>query len=194
MRESGRLDTAINEYEKSIRDAVRLMLECGYTRIAFFSEQIRDVMPRIQRRDSYLAAMSALAPSEAGPYVYEFDRRDPASCLSSLEDYRSAFPGERLAILSVNGATGQQLLMTMKSLNLQPGRDLGLCTFDDWAVFSLADVTTIRLQTEKVGAAAAQMLLERIGESLPDAAPARSMELPTELIVRSSVVRVGQRG
>ena len=109
-------------------------------------------MPRIQRRDSYLAAMSALAPSEAGPYVYEFDRRDPASCLSSLEDYRSAFPGERLAILSVNGATGQQLLMTMKSLNLQPGRDLGLCTFDDWAVFSLADVTTIRLHGTPNGA------------------------------------------
>ena len=193
LREGGRLDTAINEYEKSIRDAVRLMLECGYTRIAFFSEEIRDVMPRIQRRDGYLAAMKALAPAEAGPYVYEFDRHEPDSCGDCLQAFRSAFPGERLALLSVNGATGQELLMTMKALRLWPGRDLGLCTFDDWSIFSLADVTTIRLQTERVGAAAAQMLLERITGTAENV-PARSMELPTELILRSSTVKGGEWG
>ena len=193
LREGGRLDTAINEYEKSIRDVVRLMLECGYTRIAFFSEEIRNVMPRIQRRDGYLAAMKALAPVEAGPYVYEFDRHDPKGCGDCLQAFRSAFPGERLALLSVNGATGQELLMTMKALRLWPGHDLGLCTFDDWSIFSLADVTTIRLQTERVGAAAAQMLLERITGTAENV-PARSMELPTELILRSSTVKGGEWG
>lgn len=193
LRENGRLDTAINEYEKSIRDAVRLMLECGYTRIAFFSEEIRDVMPRIQRRDGYLAAMRALAPAEAGPHVYEFDRHGADGCRACLESFRAAFPGERLAVLSVNGATGQQLLMTMKELGLWPGRDLGLCTFDDWEVFSLADVTTIRLQTEQVGAAAAQMLLERI-VGTAESIPVRSMALPTELIVRSSTAASEERG
>lgn len=188
LRESGRLDTAINEYEKSIRDAVRLMLSCGYTRIAFFSECIRDVMPRIQRRDGYVAAMRALAPAEAGPYLYEFDRREDKSCRDCVESFRNRFPDERIAILSVNGVTGQQLLMTMKELGLPLGRDLGLCTFDDWMVFPLADVTAIRLQTEAVGAAAAQMLLERIGGAVDSAVPARGIELPSELIVRGSTV------
>lgn len=187
LRQDGCLDTALNEYEKCVRDSIRLMLECGYTRIAFFSEQIRDVMPRIQRRDSYLAAMRALAPAEAGPRVYEFDRKDPASCRESLEAYRSAFPGERIAILSANGATGRQLLLTMKAQGLKPGRELGLCTFDDWDIFALTGVTAIRLQTEAVGAAAARMLLERIGGALGNTA-ARSTQLQTELVVRESTV------
>ena len=188
LRRGGELDTAINEYEKCIRESIRLMLGCGYAHIALFSEQIRDVMPRIQRRDSYLSAMRALAPAECGPYVYEFDRHDPVSCRRCVEEYRAAFPGERLAILSVNGATGQQLLTTLKEMGLHTGYELGLCTFDDWSVFSLADVTAIRLQTEAVGEAAARMLLERIGVALPVGAAARSMELPTQLMVRGSTV------
>ena len=83
--------------------------------------------------------------------------------------------------------------MAMKALRLWPGHDLGLCTFDDWSIFSLADVTTIRLQTERVGAAAAQMLLERITGTAENV-PARSMELPTELILRSSTVKGGEWG
>ena len=188
LRRVGELDTAQNESERCIRESVRLMLGCGYTRIALFSEEIRDVMPRIQRRDSYLAAMRALAPETAGPYLYEFARHDPAGCRRCVEAYRTAFPGERIAILSVNGATGQELLMAAKALGLSFGSEIGLCTFDDWNIFSLAGVTAIRLQTEEVGAAAAKMLLERIGAELPAGAAARSMELPTELVVRASTV------
>ena len=185
LRESGRLDTAINEYEKSTREAIGRMLGCGYTRVALFSESIRDVMPRIQRREGYRMAMHSLAP-ELEPLVYEFDRHDPDGCRACLEAYRSAYPGERIAVLSVNGATGQQLLTTVKALGLRFGAELGLCTFDDWAIFSLADVTAIRLQTEEVGAAAARMLLERISGQVPAGVPARAMELPTEMIVRGS--------
>lgn len=188
LRDGG-LDTAINEYERCIREAVRLMLECGYTRIALFSEQIRNVMPRIQRREGYLSAIRALTPAGVEPCVYEFDRRDPAGCRACVRAYREAFPNERLAILSVNGATGQNLLLTMKELGLVPGTDLGLCTFDDWEIFSLSDVTAIRLQTEAVGEAAARMLLERISGAVPVEAAGRSMELPTKLVVRASTVK-----
>ncbi len=191
LRRGGELDTALNEHEKCIRDSIRLMLDCGYTRIALFSEQIRDVMPRIQRRDSYWTAMHALAPETAGPYVYEFDRHDPDGCRRCVEEFRAAFPGERIAILSVNGTTGQELVMTLKGMGLRLGEEIGLCTFDDWAVFSLADVTAIRLQTEAVGEAAARMLLERIGAAAPMGTASRSMELPTELVVRGSTVSVG---
>ena len=191
LRRAGCLDTAINEYEQCIRDSIRLMLDCGYTRIAFFTEQIRAVMPRIQRRDSYIAAMHSLAPEGAGPYLYEFDRFDPAGCRVCLEAFRAAFPGERLAILAVNGATGGELLTAAKALGLRFGAEIGLCTFDDWAIFPLADVTAVRLQTEAVGEAAARMLLERIGGAAPKGAVPRSMELTAELIVRSSTVPEG---
>ena len=186
LRHAAGLDTAINEHESCTRDSIRLMLDCGYTRIAFFTEQIREVMPRIQRRDSYIAAMRALAPAGTEPCVYEFDRFDPSDCRRALEAYRAAFPDERLAILSVNGATGEQLLITAKELGIRFGRELGLCTFDDWAVFPLSDVTAIRLQTEAVGEAAARMLLERMGALFPTAA--RSAELEAKLIIRDSTV------
>ena len=191
LRRVGCLDTALNEYGQCIRDSIRMMLDCGYTRVAFFTEQIREVMPRIQRRDSYIAAMRSLTPEGAGPYVYEFDRFDPAACRESLEAYRAAFPGERLGILAVNGATGECLLMAAKELGLRFGPTIGLCTFDDWAIFPLADVTAVRLQTEAVGEAAARMLLERIGGAVPKGAAPRCTELSTELIIRSSTVPEG---
>ena len=82
----------------------------------------------------------------------------------------------------------------MKELGLRFGRELGMCTFDDWDIFSLADVTAIRLQTEAVGEAAARMLLERIGSAVPKGAAARSTELTTKLIVRGSTVPMGAEG
>ncbi len=194
LRLSGRLDTVINEYETCIRDSIRLMLDCGYTRIAFFTEQIQEVMPRIQRRDSYFAAMRSLAPEGAGPFLYEFDRFDPVGCRRSLEAYRAAFPGERIAILAVNGVTGRQLLKAAKELGFRFGEQIGLCTFDDWAIFSLADVTAIRLQTEEVGEAAARMLLERIGSAQPENMAPRSVELTTGLIVRHSTAKAPTGG
>ena len=193
LRRGGELDTAINEYDQCVRDSIRLMLDCGYTRIVFFTEQVREVMPRIQRRDSYLAAMRELAGEEAGACVYEFDRFDPNACRACVEACRAAYPGERIGILSVNGVTGQELLAALKTLGLRPGAELGLCTFDDWGIFSLADVTAIRLQTEAVGEMAARMLLERIGAPTRGAV-ARSMELSTQLIVRGSTVPMGAEG
>ena len=81
--------------------------------------------------------------------------------------------------------------MAAKELGLRFGPTIGLCTFDDWAIFPLADVTAVRLQTEAVGEAAARMLLERIGGAVPKGAAPRCTELSTELIIRSSTVPEG---
>ena len=180
------LDEAINDYERCTYEAVRLLFSRGYTRLAFFTELPRNVTPRIQRREGFLRAIRLLAPADTDGSVYEFDRYVPGACRECLERFQAAFPGERLAILAVNGATGRQLVMTMKEMGLTAGEDLGLCTFDDWDIFSLADVTAIRLQTEEVGAAAAQMLLERISGSVPATQPGRSRQLASELVVRKS--------
>lgn len=181
LRLDGQLDTVVNRHESAIRESLRLMLARGYTRLAFCTELMREVTPRLRRRDSYLTAMAELAP-ELPPLLREFDRRDAAACRAVIEGLR--VPGERTAILAVNGATGQALLLAMKALGLRPGRDLGFCTFDDWTAFQLADVTAIRLQSEAVGAAAARLLLERIagGADAP-----RCLALETELIIRSSI-------
>lgn len=182
----GKLDTVISEYRDSITECVRMMRDCGYTKIALFTEQIRNVMPRIQRRDAFLEATSVSERSR--PEVYEFYTEEDGSCLRCLQDYTSRYSGERKAVLCVNGVTAMHVLRALREMNITPGYDFGLCTFDDWSWFSLIPpgITAIRQETEELGAHAAELLLERVrGEREPDS-PAVNIELATTFHRRGS--------
>ena len=185
----GKLDTVINEYHQSTTDCVNLMLRCGYRKIAFFSERIRSVMPRIQRRNSFFAVFSGRR-DDAEPFLYEYSREEEGDCLRCVKDFAGRFPGERVAILAVNGVTALHVLRAMQEAGITPGYDFGLCTYDDWSWFSLISpgISAIRQETEKLGARAAELLLERLrGERAIDA-PAVNIELPTTYVQRGSLV------
>jgi LacI family kdg operon repressor len=190
LRTPGRLDTVISEYHKSITDCVLLMLQYGYRKIAFFTESIRSVMPRIQRRDSFFNAFSGRRDG-AEPLLYEFSVEKDGDCLQCITDFVRKYPGERIAILSVNGVTAIHILRAMQQAGITPGYDFGLCTFDDWGWFSLMSpgITAIRQETELLGSRAAELLLERLrGERLAEG-PAVSIELPTTFMLRGSLVK-----
>jgi DNA-binding LacI/PurR family transcriptional regulator len=65
--------------------------------------------------------------------------------------------------------------------------DLSLAAFDDtsWATFLDPPLTTIRQPTDELGAAAAQLLIERVEERYTG--PARSIVLQPELVERRSI-------
>ena len=185
----GKLDTVINEYHQSTTDCVNLMLRYGYRKIAFVSERIRSVMPRIQRRDSFFAVFSGRR-DDAEPFLYEYSREEEGDCLRCVKDFAGRFPGERVAILAVNGVTALHVLRALQEAGITPGYDFGLCTYDDWSWFSLISpgISAIRQETEKLGARAAELLLERLrGERAIDA-PAVNIELPTTYVQRGSLV------
>jgi len=189
LRTQGKLDTVISEYRKTTKDCVEMMSACGYRRIAFFSESIRSIMPRIQRRDSFFEAFSERRDG-VQPYLYEFSAETEGECLRCLKEFRQRFPGERIAILSVNGVTAMHVLRAMQQAGITPGYEFGFCTFDDWRWFSLISpgITAIRQKTEQLGSSAANLLLERLrGERAYDA-PAVEIELPTDFITRGSLV------
>lgn len=189
LRLHGKLDTVINEYHRSTTECVERMLNCGYRRIAFFTERIGSVMPRIQRRDSFFAAFSGRR-DDAEPFLYEYSRDVEGDCLRCVKDFAGRFPGERIAILSVNGMTALHVLCAMQEAGISPGYDFGMCTFDDWRWLSLISpgISAIRLETDQVGARAAKLLLERLrGERAIDA-PAVGIELPTSFVERGSLV------
>ena len=189
LREPGRLDTVISEYHGSILRCVEMIVRCGYRKIAFFTETVHSVMPRIQRRESFFSAFDSRQDG-AEPFLYEFDTASADDCRRCLMDFHGRFPGERIAILSVNGVTAMHVLHAMREEGLEPGYEFGFCTFDDWSWFSLIPpgITAIRQETQQLGSRAAELLLERVrGERNPED-PAVSIELPTGFIVRGSLV------
>ena len=187
LTRQGKLDTVISEYHQSISDCVALMLRYGYSRIAFFTERIRSVMPRLQRRASYLESFSG---KKNGPLIYEFSEETEGDCLRCVKDFRRQFSGERIAILAVNGVTAMHVLHAMQQAGITPGYEFGFCTFDDWSWFSLISpgITAIRMETEQLGAKAAELLLSRLRGERPLNAPAMHIELPTTFVERGSLV------
>ena len=119
------------------------------------------------------------------------ERLAEGDCLRCVKDFRARFPGERIAVLAVNGVTAMDVLCAMQQAGITPGYDFGFCTFDDWSWFSLISpgITAVRMETKQLGARAAELLLERLRGEREDDAPAVNVELPTTFVERGSLVR-----
>ena len=161
LQREGELDTVISEYRHSTMDCVELMLRYA------------------GKRDG------------AEPFLYEFSRENEGDCLRCVQDFRARFPGERIAVLAVNGVTAMDVLCAMQQAGITPGYDFGFCTFDDWSWFSLISpgITAVRQETKQLGARAAELLLERLRGEREDNAPAVNVELPTTFMERGSLMR-----
>lgn len=183
---SDRIDTVTTPNKSTAYDCVRFLLAQGYTKVAFFSEIIGHISPRILRRQGYEQAVRDLTENE--PETYEFSADDAGSCKSCLRVFRRKYPEERIAILSSNGASAQKMLVAMKDLGIEPGYDFGFCTFDDWNWLQIArpGISAVALATGDVGAKSAELLLERISGKRPSGARAVSVEIPAHFIVRES--------
>ena len=191
LMQKGRLDTVASTDRQSAFDSVSFLLNCGYTKVAFFSEGNRQITPRLLRCRGYIEAVEKICPQDAAPIIYEFDKSDPDSCRRCVVDFRSRFPDERIAILSVNGTTTPHILLAFQAEGLSLGWYYGLCTFDDWTWLRLAPpgITSVALSTEQIGEEAARLLLERISGKRPQDAPAAYIEIPTKLNVRGSTLK-----
>ena len=185
---SDKIDTVTTPSKSAAYDCVRFLLGQGYTRVAFFSETIGHISPRILRRQGYEEAVRDLAGPGVEPETYEFSGEDIDSCKSCLRVFRRKYPNERIAAFSANGASAQRLLVAMKEQGIEPGYDFGFCTFDDWNWLQIAKpgISAVALATVDVGAKAAELLLERISGRRPAGAKAVTVEIPSHFVVRES--------
>lgn len=192
LMSSDEIDTVTVPNESSAYDCVRFLLERGYARVGFFTETVGTIAPRILRRRGYERAVMEL--TGAGPEVYEFAPEDTEGCKSCLCSFLEKFPGEPVALLSSNGASARSLLIAMGELGIEPGRELGFCTFDDWDWLKIArpGVSAVAMASETVGAKAAELLLERMSGERPQGTKAVSLELPTRLMIRDSTPSLGK--
>ena len=184
-----RIDTVISADKEAAWDCVEYLRRCGYTRIAYFTEGDGLIMPRLRRREGYERAIAALCPGQT-PLIYSYDAKAPGACAAAVRAFLDAFPGERKAILSVNGVTAQHLITALQEAQTELGYALGFITFDDWFWLKLTTpgISAVALASEKVGAEAAKMLLRRIEAPEGETLPAELRELPAALHIRASTV------
>ena len=183
------IDTVISADKEAAWNCVEHLRRCGYTRIAYFTEGDGLIMPRLRRREGYERAIAALCPGQL-PLIYSYDAKAPGACAAAVRAFLDAFPGERKAILSVNGVTAQHLITALQEAQTELGYALGFITFDDWFWLKLTTpgISAVALASEKVGAEAAKMLLRRIEAPEGEALPAELRELPAALHIRASTV------
>ena len=95
------------------------------------------------------------------------------------------------ALFVANAALALGVMIELRARGLRPGIDIGLLCFDDapWAPLVDPPISVVVQPAYQVGARAAELLVQRIGGR--SKAPARTVVLPTELVVRASSLRPG---
>ena len=188
LMDSSGMDTVASPNQQAACEATRFLLDRGYSRVAFFSETVGTVSPRILRQRGYVEAIGRYAPAGTESETFEFGTDDVSGCVDCLKSFMEKYPGRRLAVLSSNGTTAQSLLLAANELGLEFGYDLGMCTFDDWSLLRIArpGITAVAQRTGEVGAQAARLLMERLNGSRPEDSPPVTVMISTTLMVRDS--------
>lgn len=169
-------------------DAARMVTEkllaLGYDRVVFMTEPMEGITPRLERWQGYRAAMRA---ADREPELLELSMEDEEACIRALAAL-TARRGSRTALLCANGVAAMRGCLALQALKVEPGRDFGLCAFDDWPWLQLArpGTSTVRLATEEQGAAAARLLLGRIDGDTALGPEPQHILIPAQLILRGS--------
>ena len=184
----GKIDYVCAANREMAKRCVEHLSECGYEKIALFSETIGNISTRLRRCEGYLDGLREYYPNDTTPSIFEYIRRSEDDCTEKLRDFIADEPEKRHAILTVNGVSCQHVLIAGQTLGIQFGKDFGLCSFDDWSWLRLAPpgITTVRTGTGYMGEEAARLLIQRIKGERDIDAPAVYEEAPCELIIRGS--------
>ena len=160
----GLIDTVSTTNTDSAKECVQFLFEQGYTAVAFFSQNMGHITPRLLRCDGYIHGIESCAPAGTVPEIYEFDNRDQSACENQIADFINKHPCERIAILVSNGTSAQTVLCALNTLGIKAGYELGLCTFDDWdwLQISTPGITAVALGSVEIGAKSAELLINTI--------------------------------
>ncbi len=179
----GLIDTVSSSNVDTAEECVRVLFEQGYTAVAFFSQTINRITPRILRCEGYKRGIEKYAPAGTEPEIYEFDNTQHDGCEGCIKAFLEKHTGERIAIFASNGTSAQKLLSAFNALGLKAGYELGLCTFDDWDWLEIASpsISAVAQGSMEIGAKSAQLLLDTISGK-------RSMdEPPADILVASKL-------
>jgi LacI family transcriptional regulator len=177
------IDSVATDHYSGVLQATSYLLELGHRRIGLVTVT-QAALPGRARGQGYIAAhRKAGVPVDAS--LASFDGFLPDA------GYHAAYrmlvgPKPPTAIIAgANQMPG--VLKAVRSLKLPVPKRLSLITIGDTDVASLHQppLTAIRWELQKVGAAAAELLLARLNGTVEESRP-RRIVLPTELVLRQS--------
>lgn len=163
--------------------AVAHLIESGFSALLFVSEPIKGVSTREERTQTFKRVIKR--HKAINGQVLEVAHRAEDSLDQSLLAFCQKNAGLRKAVLTANSQVTLFTSLSMKRLNLNWGRDIGLLGFDDpsWAELVGVGISAIRQPTQQIGQSAFELLLCRIQG---DRSPAKTILYPAELIIRES--------
>lgn len=171
----------VTNFEGAIQ-AVEHLVALGHARIALIGG-LETHNVGAERRRGYLAALEAAGLTSDPDLIRDgaFEREAARQATFSLLD----LPVPPTAIFSANNTMSLGVLQALHERGLNAPADMSIVGFDDmpWQVAMQPPLTCVAQPTYDIGATAARLLLERIGD------PTRSVRrvvLETNLIVRAS--------
>ncbi len=179
------IDWVTTDNKKSVENLLELLFEKGYTKVGFFSEEIKKSNVRIVRHNSFVENGKKFH-NDPSQLVFEIKKGD--NYKEKLMDFYNKFPDDKKAIVTVNGVVMLGVLESLKELNLKIPEDIGICGYDDWGWTGLIGegITVINLPAYDLGTNTGEILISRIEKKIKNLDPIH-IELESKLIVRGSV-------
>ena len=171
----------VSDDARGIGEAVEHLRSLGHTRIGHVAGPA-ELSVAASREAAYRAAV-------AEPHVARAAQMTAAAGRAACRDLL----GDRVtAILAANDMIAVGCYAALDDAGLRCPQDVSLVGINDMplAAWLRPPLSTVAIPQEELGAAAARLVIERIGA--PSAAP-RTVTLPTGLVVRGSTARSEQR-
>ncbi|MBQ2961280.1 MAG: LacI family DNA-binding transcriptional regulator [Oscillospiraceae bacterium] len=178
----GLVDTVSSSNKATAEECVRFLFEQGYSAVAFFTQKMGHITPRLLRCEGYKSGIEEHGVSGSKAEIYEFENKNQPECERHIKAFIAKHPGEHIAILVSNGTSAQTVLCALNTLGIKVGSELGLCTFDDWDWLEISSpgITAVALGSVEIGAKSAQLLIDTISGK-------RSADTPADILVDSKL-------
>ncbi len=184
--------------EGAMRELVGRLIERGHTRIGFFCNSIETVSSEHERFLGYCKALVAarlpVQPSlifrrykglDRSAEIFDVDEVTHKHYADAALDHFLDEPERPTCVVAVNDILAIALMKAAMAKGMKVPGDLAITGFDDLYLSEHVEVplTTVRQPFEKIGVAAARLLLDRLKRP---AQPQADVRLPAEIIFRQS--------
>lgn len=180
-------DTVTSDNYSMTVKTIRYLIDSGFKKIAFFSEDVGRNSARFIRRKAFLDTCSKYLKCDASKYVYIINTSDNKTVEESLKHFVEENKNTSRAIFAVNGVVLLSVLQCINKLHYNIPKDAAVCGYDDWGWASLIPpgITVISQPSYDVGVESAKALIARIKDK--NRKPV-FLELPSTLTKRGSTM------
>ena len=186
-----KVDTVLVDNVHSAREVVRHLIEQGHQRIAVIAGPSATTTGR-ERLEGYVLAMEEAGRAINPAYIRQGLHTEEVGMRMAFELLDEPSPPD--AIFAANNLLAAGVLAAMQSRNIRVPDELAIAAFGEvpWMRLVNPPMTVVRLPIYDMGAAAANLLIDRIhrrGTNAGEQPPPQEVVLRGQLLIRESSLR-----